>query len=228
MVSWVDPMGFAPLPGKSLFEDSGAGSSTGARDAIGNTQIHWDHTRNGKKEFTCFSLPEPLRSHFLRFLSTCKNRIIITFKWNSCSSPYESPSARNSSFSVVFEESGVCWPLSKAHPCWICPRATWTNESFILDIFIPVLRRSCASFHFLKTPDSAFLPIPGCHVDVSMKQKPAARSWTFKDNSPRSTGRVSDTPLAVPFPYQGLGWGKYLESGLILNTWFCRSLLALT
>lgn len=149
MVSWVDPIGFAPPTGKSLFEDSGAGSSTGARDAIGNTQIHWDHTRNGKKEFTCFSLPEPLRSHFLRFLSTCKNRIIITFKWNSCSSPCESPSARNSSFTVVFEESGVCWPLSKAHPCWICPRATWTNESFILDIFIPVLRRSCASFHFL-------------------------------------------------------------------------------
>lgn len=40
MVSWADPMGFAPLPAKSLFEDSGAGSSTGARDAIGNTQIH--------------------------------------------------------------------------------------------------------------------------------------------------------------------------------------------
>lgn len=32
-------MGSAPLAGMSLFEDSGAGSSIGARDAVGNTQI---------------------------------------------------------------------------------------------------------------------------------------------------------------------------------------------
>lgn len=32
-------MGFAPLPGEPLLENSGPGSSIGARDATGNTQI---------------------------------------------------------------------------------------------------------------------------------------------------------------------------------------------
>lgn len=101
---------------------------------------------------------------------------------------------------VVFEESGGCWSLSKARPCQICPRATSRDEDNqgVLHFF---LRRSCGSFHFLKTPDCAFSPLHGCHLDVSMKQKLAARSWTFQDGSTRSKGLCFSHTTVSSLPF---------------------------
>lgn len=114
------------------------------------------------------------------------------------------PVPETQAFTRVFEETGGCWPLSKAHPDQICPTAIQrveVRESSILDGFIPVLRTSCASYHFLLTPDCAFSPIHGCHLDLSMNQKLTARPWTFKDSSARSKGPCfSHTTLSsLPF-----------------------------
>lgn len=192
MVSWERVLGFCSLSRKVFAcrlrcweQHRGQGRNWEYSDLLETTPAM------AKRKLLAFPCLNLLGHIFQCFSRPVEVGLSLLFNGICDSPPCESPSARNSSFTMVFEETGGCWPIQPDFP-WV---------SSISDLFIAILRRFCASFHFLKTPDCAFSPIHGCHLDVSMKQKLAARSWTFKAGSTRSEGPCfSHTPVSsLPF-----------------------------
>lgn len=123
-----------------------------------------------KRNFLAFPCLNLLGCLFQGFSQPVKIRLLLLLNGIWDSPRCESPSARNSSFAVVFEETGGCWPLSKAQ---ICPMATWRDED----------NQGLLHFKYLLTSSETILcllsfpPVP-FHPPVGVPWTcPWTRSW---------------------------------------------------